>query len=75
MSSDPPIIITNGSIMIQFDTSAFPPSGDGKFYNPRKRIRRVVIEGDGIRFDQDVPSKGWMAIKVHYSSELDFGWA
>ena len=46
MSSDPPIIISGGSVTIEFDETQIPPEGRGKFRNPNKKIKRVEISGD-----------------------------
>ena len=49
---EPPIIITGGSVTIEFDLSAFQ-SSDGTFRNPQKVIKRVEITGGGIQnYDQ-----------------------
>lgn len=62
---DPPIIISGGSITINFDESQVPRQGDGKFINPNKRIKRVEVTGDGIDFEQNVVN-GKVTIKIYY---------
>lgn len=64
---DPPIIITGGSVTIQFDPSQIPPVGNGKHSNPNKKIKRVEITGDGIDFAQDTPN-GKVTIRVIYGN-------
>jgi hypothetical protein len=66
MSSEPPIIITGGSVNIQFDDHVFKKNPDGKFSHPNKKIQRIEINGDGINFVQDLPS-GKVTIKIYYS--------
>ena len=68
--SDPPIIITNGSITIEFDAATLRQKGDGRFYNPNKKVRYIEITGDNINFSQEVPSGGKLVIKIHYSSDI-----
>jgi len=64
---DPPIIITGGSVTIQFDSSQIPSVGNGKHSNPNKKIKRVEITGDGIDFAQDTPS-GKVTIRIIYGN-------
>ena len=63
--SDPPIIITGGSVTIQFDTDTIKDQGNGKHHHPNKKIKRVEITGDGIDFAQDTPN-GKVTIRVIY---------
>jgi hypothetical protein len=66
--SDPPIIISGGSVTIEFDPSIFTPSGNGKHSNANKKIKRVEISGDGITpVDLDVPN-GKVTVRIHYSN-------
>jgi hypothetical protein len=43
---DPPIIITGGSVTVEFDEVQLPKQGNGKFGNANKKIKTVLIEGD-----------------------------
>jgi hypothetical protein len=65
---DPPIIITGGSVTIEFDSGQLPSVGNGKHSNPNKKIRRVEITGDGINFAQDTPN-GKVTITVIYGND------
>lgn len=65
MLSDPPIIITGGSVTIQFDDNVLRPDGAGKLSAQDKKIRRVEIKGGGIDFAQDTPN-GKVKITIHY---------
>jgi hypothetical protein len=63
--SDPPIVITGGSVTIEFDVSAFATSG-GTFLNDQKVIKRVEITGSGIE-NYDQTAKGAdITVKVTY---------
>jgi hypothetical protein len=62
---DPPIVISGGSVTIEFDDSVFRPLGPGKHANANKKIKRVEISGDGINFAQDTPT-GRVVIIIHY---------
>jgi hypothetical protein len=64
---DPPIIITGGSVTLEFDSSQLTPAGNGKHANPNKKIRRVKVQGDGIDFDQSV-SNGKVTVTVYYDN-------
>jgi hypothetical protein len=65
--SDPPIVVSGGSITIDFDSKVFPPNGNGKHGNPNKKIRRVEVTGDNINFAQDTPS-GKVTISIYYEN-------
>ena len=63
--TDPPIVVSGGSITIDFKTDIFPPNGNGKHGNPNKKIRRVEVTGDGINFGQDTPN-GKVTVTIYY---------
>ena len=64
---DPPIIITGGSVTVDFGTahSKFQRDGTGKHHHPTKTIRRIEVTGDGINIDQTI-TDGKVTIKVYY---------
>lgn len=64
---DPPIVISGGSVTIEFDSQIFTPSGNGKHSNANKKIRRVEITGDGVSVDETIPN-GKVTIRIHYSN-------
>ena len=64
---DPPIVITGGSVTIEFDSNIFQPNGNGKHSNANKKIRRVEVTGDGINFGEDTPN-GTVTIKIFYKT-------
>jgi hypothetical protein len=64
---DPPIVVAGGSVTIEFDSTIFKPTGNGKHSNANKKIRRVEITGDGINFGQDTPN-GKVTIKIFYKN-------
>ena len=67
-SGDPPIIVTGGSVSIEFDQSAFSDEGPGKYTNKQKIIKRVEITGDGIE-NYDSPATGQnVTIKITYGN-------
>ena len=66
--SDPPIIVSGGSVTIDFDPSIFTPNGNGKHSNANKKIKRIEITGDNITpVDLNVPN-GKVTVKIHYSN-------
>ena len=66
--SDPPIIISGGSVTIDFDSSIFTPNGNGKHSNANKKIRRVEVNIDGDTPQSfDVPN-GKVTVKIHYGN-------
>jgi hypothetical protein len=60
---DPPIIITGGSVTIEFDPKTFTKDGD-KHTNADRNIKRVEVTGDGIDFGEDTPN-GKVTIKIY----------
>ena len=43
---DPPIIVTGGSVTVEFDEGQLQKESNGKYRNANKKIRLVQIEGD-----------------------------
>jgi hypothetical protein len=70
MAGDPPIIISGGSITIEFADSHFKPDAGkkGKFKNTDKQIKRIEISGGGVAaYDQSVTGND-IVIKIHYGN-------
>ncbi|HEX8852886.1 MAG TPA: hypothetical protein VF754_05330 [Pyrinomonadaceae bacterium] len=68
MTGEPPIVVTGGSVTIDFDENTFPKQ-NGKHSNANKKIRRIeVTDSTGkALFAQDV-SNGKITITIHVSS-------
>ena len=64
---DPPIVVTGGSVTLEFDPSQLTPAGNGKHSNPNKKIRRVTVKADGIDFDERVPN-GRVTVTIYYDN-------
>ena len=63
---DPPIVVTGGSVNIEFDPGTFPASGGGRHSNANKKIRRVVISVNGGPPQTiDIPT-GKVRVEIHY---------
>jgi exosome complex RNA-binding protein Rrp4 len=67
MSSDPPIVISGGSITIEFDQSEIPSNSQGGFHSSDKTIKHIEITGD---YDPETGAvvDGNVTIRVSYSS-------
>jgi hypothetical protein len=64
--TDPPIVISGGSVTIEFDESLFPQAGQGRRSNPNKKIRRVEISVYGaVPQIIDVPD-GNVTVKIFH---------
>ncbi|HYH86178.1 MAG TPA: hypothetical protein VEX60_12045 [Pyrinomonadaceae bacterium] len=65
--ADPPIIITDGSVTVDFGTSHghFQANGQGQYRRTDKRITRIQITGDGLDINEDLAT-GDVMIKVFY---------
>lgn len=67
-TSDPPIIITGGSVSIEFDQSAFSDEGPGRYTNQQKVIKRVEIIGTGIQnYDSSATGQN-VTVKITYGN-------
>ena len=65
--NDPPIIITGGSVKLDFDPGTLPGAG-GRHSSASKKIKHVTIEKGGTKiFDQDVPD-GLITVTVIYGN-------
>ncbi len=65
--NDPPIIITGGSVKLEFDDATLPGSG-GNHSNAAKKIKHIKIESNGsVLFDDDTPT-GRVKITVTYGN-------
>ena len=65
---DPPIIITGGSVTIDFDKSTFKEQTDGKHRHADKKISRIEITGDGINFAEDTQT-GKVTVKIFFKDK------
>jgi len=48
-AQDPPIVISGGSVTIEFDPGTFTGDGGGRYSNQQKVIKGVEITGTGIQ--------------------------
>lgn len=65
---NPPIIVTGGSVTIEFDEEIFTPNGKGQRSNPNKKIKKVVVVvNGGTPTTIDVPN-GKVVVEIHYNS-------
>ena len=65
---DPPIVVSGGSVTLEFDESQLTPSGKGKHFNANKKIKRVEITGDGIEpVTLDIPN-GKVTVTITYGN-------
>ena len=63
--NDPPIVVTGGSVNLDFDDATLP-GGGGKHSNSGKKIKHVTIERGGTKiYDEDVPN-GNITITLTY---------
>ena len=66
--TDPPIVISGGSVTIDFDETIFTPSGKNKHSNANKKIRSVVVEVNGQPAQTfDVPN-GKVTVTINYGN-------
>lgn len=68
-ATDPPIIVSGGSVTIRIPVGIFPGLlGGGDFTNQQKQIKRVEITGSGIvNYDQSANGSD-ITIKIEYGN-------
>ena len=62
-TQDPIIVVTGGSVSLEFNPTQLQGS-DGRFTNQDKKITRVEVTGDGIDFAENTPN-GSMTVKIY----------
>lgn len=67
MSSDPPIVVSGGSVSVEFDEDQLPRQSKGRFHNPNKKIKRLEITGDYDPATGQVRN-GNVVIKIYYNN-------
>ena len=69
MSLDQPIVVTGGSVTLDFNDGVIKKEGGGKYHNKDKKIRRVEVVDDSGKtiFAQDVPN-GKVKVTIHIGS-------
>ncbi|HEX8502380.1 MAG TPA: hypothetical protein VF659_17490 [Pyrinomonadaceae bacterium] len=65
---DPPIVVSGGSVTLEFDTGQLTPEGNGKHGNPDKTLKRITIKGDGIDITQNFPTGKGVVIRIFYGN-------
>ena len=65
--SDPPIVVTGGSVTLEFDNDQLPPNGNGKRYNANKKIKSVEVNVDGNTQTFDIPN-GRVTVTIRYGN-------
>ncbi len=65
-NNNPPIVVTGGSVTIDFDAAVIPKIQDGKHHHSKKRITRVeVLDGKGNSlYNLDTPH-GKVKVVIH----------
>jgi len=66
---DPPIVVSGGSVTIDFDSTIFTPDGKNKHSNANKKIRSVEISLNGGPPQViDVPN-GKVVVTINYGND------
>jgi hypothetical protein len=77
MAEDPPIVVSGGSVTVQFDKGQLSESVDGKqHHHPHKKINRIEITGGDLDFTGDAKSgfagttkSGKITVKIFYGDK------
>jgi hypothetical protein len=65
---DPPIIVTGGSVTIEFDPGAFGDAGPGRYTNREKVIKRVEVVGKDIPNYDGAAAGGDVTVRITYGN-------
>jgi hypothetical protein len=65
---DPPIVISGGSVTLEFNADQLPSEGKGKHGNKNKTLKRITIKGDGIDYAKDFPTGRGVIIEILYGN-------
>lgn len=65
---DPPIVVSGGSVTIEFNKEIFQEQADGKHHHANKKISRIEITGDGIDFAEDTKT-GKVTVKIYFEDK------
>ena len=63
---DPPIVISGGSVTIEFDPGAFGDTGTGSYSNQEKVIKRVEVIGTGIQNYDAAATGNDITVRITY---------
>jgi hypothetical protein len=66
--TDPPIVVSGGSVTIEFDPRAFGDTGSGKYSNQEKVIKRVEIVGADIQNYDEAATGNDITIRITYGN-------
>ena len=67
--TDPPIVVSGGSVTIKLPGGVFSGLPGGDFTNPLKEIKRVTISGAGIpNYDEPVTDPANVVITIEYGN-------
>ena len=69
MGIDQPIVVTGGSVTLDFNDGVLKKDAGGKYNNKDKKIRRVEVVDDAGKtlFAQDIPN-GKVKVTIHIGS-------
>lgn len=65
---DPPIVVTGGSVTIEFDPDIFTKHGNNKHSNANKKIRSVVVAVDGQPPQTFNTPNGKVTVTINYGN-------
>jgi hypothetical protein len=63
---DPPIVVTGGSVTIEFDPRTFGDTGAGRYSNQEKVIKRVEVIGTGIQNYDSAATGSDVTVRITY---------
>ncbi len=66
--TDPPIVVSGGSVTIEYDSNIFTPNGNGKHSNANKKIRSVVVEVNGQPAQTINVPNGKVTVTINYGN-------
>ncbi|MFL6332036.1 MAG: hypothetical protein ACJ754_01685 [Pyrinomonadaceae bacterium] len=67
-SQDPPIVISGGSVTIEFDPRTFGDTGAGRYSSQEKVIKRVEVVGAGIPNYDEAATGSDITVRITYGN-------
>ena len=67
-TTDPPIVVSGGSVTIEYQESDFTPNGTNKRSNASKKIRSVVVEVNGQPAQTFNVPNGKVTVTINYGN-------
>jgi len=66
--TNPPIVVSGGSVTIEYDSKIFTPNSNGKHSNANKKIKSIVVEVEGDAPQTFNVPNGKVTVTINYGN-------